>query len=193
MPFVAINCGAMPEALLESELFGHEKWAFTGAHMLRKGKAEMAAGGTLFLDEIGELSPTLQVKFLRFLQDHKIERVGGRDTIEVDLRVAAATNKDLKKLISEGKFREDLFYRLAVVNISLPPLRERSEDAICLPRRSSPSTLTRSSQRKSLSQDAIDAIAAYGWPGNVRELENKIRHAIKFAAGAAYNAGRRRA
>lgn len=183
MPFVAINCGAIPEALLESELFGHEKGAFTGAHMLRKGKAELADGGTLFLDEIGELSPTLQVKFLRFLQDHKIERVGGRNTISVDLRIIAATNKDLKKLIEEGKFREDLFYRLAVINICLPPLRERSEDVILLAKTFLAKYSDPKSPRKSFSQEAIGAISGYSWPGNVRELENKIRHAITFSNG----------
>src|SRR6476659_2936668 len=127
-PFVAINCGAIPENLLESELFGHEKGSFTGAHMQRKGRIEAAAGGTLFLDEIGELPTLLQVKLLRFLQEQRIERVGGREEIAVDTRVLAATNIDLRKAIAEGGFREDLYYRLAVVIISLPALREREED-----------------------------------------------------------------
>src|SRR5436305_8473589 len=127
-PFVAINCGAIPENLIESELFGHEKGSFTGAHAQRKGRIEMAAGGTLFLDEIGELPALLQVKLLRFLQEQRIERVGGRQEIPVDTRIIAATNVDLKKAISEAKFREDLFYRLAVVVIQLPALRERDND-----------------------------------------------------------------
>ena len=131
-PFVVINCSAIPETLLESELFGHEKGAFTGAHIQRKGRFEMAQGGTLFLDEIGELSLPLQVKLLRFLQEQKIERVGGREAIVVDARVLAATNKDLNQAIKEGKFREDLYYRLGVVTISLPPLREREGDILLL-------------------------------------------------------------
>src|ERR1041384_273227 len=126
--FVAINCSAIPETLLESELFGHEKGAFTGAHVQRKGRIESAAGGTLFLDEIGELPALLQVKLLRFLQEQRIERVGGRQEIQVDTRVIAATNVDLKRAMIEGRFREDLFYRLAVVVIKLPPLREREND-----------------------------------------------------------------
>lgn len=177
--FVPINCGAIPEALLESELFGHEKGSFTGAHMQRKGKIELAAGGTLFLDEIGEMPLQLQVKLLRFLQDFKIERVGGRETIELDVRIIAATNKDLKKLIEEGKFREDLYYRLAVVTLEVPALRERSSDTLLLAR----FFLQKFSSgvQKKLSPKAIDAINAYGWPGNVRELENKIRRAVTLA------------
>src|SRR5882724_1225553 len=131
-PFVAINCGAIPEALLESELFGHEKGSFTGAHLQRKGRIEMANGGTLFLDEIGELSSPLQVKLLRYLQEQRVERVGGREPIVVDARVIAATNKNLKKAMEEGRFREDLFYRLGVVIIELPPLRERGEDVLLI-------------------------------------------------------------
>ena len=127
-PFVAINCGAIPETLMESELFGHEKGAFTGAHVQRKGRIESADGGTLFLDEIGEMPPPLQVKLLRFLQEQRIERVGGRQEIQVDTRVIAATNADLKKRMADGTFREDLFYRLAVVQILLPPLRDRGDD-----------------------------------------------------------------
>ena len=125
---MAINCGAIPETLLESELFGHEKGSFTGAHLQRQGRFETAAGGTLFLDEIGELSPPLQVKLLRFLQEKSIQRVGGRQAIQIDARVIAATNSDLKKAIGNGAFREDLYYRLAVVVLALPPLRDREKD-----------------------------------------------------------------
>lgn len=178
--FVPINCGAIPEALLESELFGHEKGSFTGAHVQRKGKIELAAGGTLFLDEIGEMPLQLQVKLLRFLQDYKIERIGGRETFELDVRVIAATNKDLKKLIETGKFREDLYYRLAVVNIEVPTLRERSSDTLLLAKfflqKFSPGGVP-----KKLSPGAIEAMNAYAWPGNVRELENKIRRAVTLA------------
>src|SRR5204862_7681681 len=127
-PFVAINCGAIPENLLESELFGHEKGSFTGAHLQRQGRIEMAQGGTLFLDEIGELSGALQVKLLRFLQEHEIERVGGRTSIQVDARIIAATNSDLTKAMAEARFREDLYYRLAVVVVPMPPLRQRQGD-----------------------------------------------------------------
>ena len=185
-PFVPINCGAIPENLMESELFGHEKGAFTGAHAQRKGKIETAAGGTLFLDEIGELPLPLQVKLLRFLQDHTIERVGGRKPIEIDVRVIAATNRDLQQLVSEGRFREDLYYRLAVVTVELPPLRDRGEDVILLAK----SFLSRFSRdggvgsAKHFSREAIDALNAYKWPGNVRELENKIRRATALAGGS---------
>jgi two-component system, NtrC family, response regulator len=182
-PFVAINCAAIPETLLESELFGHEKGSFTGAHTQRKGRIESAAGGTLFLDEIGDLPLALQVKLLRFLQEQTIERVGGRTSIEVDCRVIAATNTDLKRAMTEGKFREDLFYRLAVVVVSLPPLRERVDDALLLAR----SLLQRHaavSGRANLefSRDAINAIQGHPWPGNVRELENRIKRAVIMAS-----------
>jgi len=133
-PFVAINCNAIPENLLESELFGHEKGAFTGAHIQRKGMMETASGGTLFLDEIGELSPAIQVKLLRFLQEQRFQRVGGRQEIQIDTRLVAATNSDLKQLIDNGKFREDLYFRLAVVTIRLLPLRERGDDITFLAR-----------------------------------------------------------
>jgi two-component system NtrC family response regulator len=181
-PFVVINCSAIPENLLESELFGHEKGAFTGAHIQRKGRFEMAQGGTLFLDEIGELSLPLQVKLLRFLQEQRIERVGGREAIVVDARVLAATNKDLNQALKEGKFREDLYYRLGVVTVSLPPLRERREDILLL----ATSLLQRfaNDNRKKITgftPQAIQTLKTYSWPGNVRELENKIKRAVIMA------------
>ena len=182
-PFIPINCGAIPGNLMESELFGHEKGALTGAHIQRKGRIELANGGTLFLDEIAELPLSLQVKILRFLQDHKIERVGGREMMEVDLRIVAATNKDIKRLISDGLFREDLYYRLAVVTIDLPPLRERGEDIFILAKMFLEKFAADGREPKKLSSEAIDAIALYEWPGNVRELENKMRRAITLAEG----------
>ena len=182
-PFVAINCGAIPETLLESELFGHEKGAYTGAHMQRKGKLELVDGGTLFLDEIGEMSPPLQVKLLRFLQEREIERVGGREIVRVDARVIAATNKDLKAELRAGNFREDLYYRLSVVNLKLPPLRERGEDIVLLAN----AFLRRSAdaQRRKLrfSAGALEAISRYTWPGNIRELENTVERAVIMARG----------
>jgi two-component system, NtrC family, response regulator len=183
-PFVAINSGAIPETLLESELFGHEKGAFTGAHMQRKGRIEIASGGTLFLDEIGDLSLHLQVKLLRFLQERQIERVGGRELIFVDTRVIAATNRDLTQALSEGRFREDLYYRLGVVVVALPPLRERDGDVMLL----ATALLQRfiSEFKKKIfgfSQQAVRAMEAHGWPGNVRELENRIKRAVIMAEG----------
>jgi len=181
-PFIVINCSAIPETLLESELFGHEKGAFTGAHIQRKGRFEMAQEGTLFLDEIGELSPALQVKLLRFLEEQKIERVGGREAIVVNARVLAATNKDLNQAIKEGKFREDLYYRLGVVTISLPTLREREGDVLLLA-----TTLlhryAHENEKKvtGFTTQAIHAIKTYPWPGNVRELENRIKRAVIMA------------
>jgi two-component system NtrC family response regulator len=181
-PFVAINCSAIPETLLESELFGHERGAFTGAHAQRKGRIEMASGGTLFLDEIGEIPLPLQVKLLRFLQEQKIERVGGRSEIEVDTRVIAATNSDLKKGMAGGRFREDLFYRLAVVVLTLPPLRDREGDVMLLARE----FLRRCAAEAGkpgivFDKDAVRAVSAYGWPGNVRELENRVKRAVIMA------------
>jgi two-component system NtrC family response regulator len=181
-PFVVINCSAIPEALLESELFGHEKGAFTGAHIQRKGRFEMAQFGTLFLDEIGELSLPLQVKLLRFLQEQNIERVGGREAIVVDARVLAATNKDLTQALKAGKFREDLYYRLRVVTISLPPLREREDDILLL----ATSMLQRfaNENKKKIggfTPQAIQTLKTYSWPGNIRELENKIKRAVIMA------------
>ncbi|MGH7859682.1 MAG: sigma-54 dependent transcriptional regulator, partial [Candidatus Binatia bacterium] len=183
-PFVAINCGAIPASLLEAELFGHEKGAFTDAHIQRQGRVELADGGTLFLDEIGELSPNLQVALLRYLEEHKLQRVGGRKDIEIDARIIAATNADLQKGIRENRFREDLYYRLGVVVISLPPLRERGEDVVLLA-----SALlhryTHESRRKitGFTKAALVAIRSYGWPGNVREVENRVKRAILMAKG----------
>src|SRR5581483_1126465 len=183
-PFVAINCGAIPENLLESELFGHEKGAFTGAHAQRKGRIEYAAGGTLFLDEIGELGLGLQVKLLRFLQEKTIERVGGRESLHIDARVIAATNRDLNERMASGVFREDLFYRLSVVSISIPPLRERNGDLLLLAR----AFIARFSDEigkkvKGLTPEGIEALTRYQWPGNIREMENKIRRAVVMADG----------
>ena len=178
-PFVAINCGAIPENLLESELFGYEKGAFTDAKSQKIGKFEQAVNGTIFLDEIGEMTLKLQVKLLRFLEDRRIERVGGTQLIELDVRIIAATNQDLEEHAKSGKFREDLFYRLSVLHKELPPLRERGEDIIFL----SNYFLDRfgkDNKRKGLklSSEAIQAIDTYKWPGNVRELENKIKRAV---------------
>ncbi|MEZ4484822.1 MAG: PEP-CTERM-box response regulator transcription factor [Syntrophotaleaceae bacterium] len=181
-PFVPINCGAIPENLLESELFGHEKGAFTGAQSQVKGKVEYAQGGTLFLDEIGEMPAALQVKLLRFLQERVIQRVGGREDIAVDVRVVAATNIDIQRAISEGQFREDLYYRLGVISIDLPPLRERDDDVFLL----SHLFLHRFSGEfgkkvRGIGQRAMEALRNYAWPGNVRELENKIKRAVVMA------------
>lgn len=178
---VPINCGAIPENLMESELFGHEKGAFTGAHIQRAGRIELAKGGTLFLDEVGELPLALQVKLLRFLQDHKIERIGGREPISVDLRVIAATNKDLKTLTSEGRFREDLYYRLAVVSVEVPPLRDRGDDILLLARTFLKKYCVPAAGPKTFSHDAVEAMMSYEWPGNVRELENRVRRAVTFS------------
>lgn len=182
--FVAINCSAIPEALLESELFGHEKGSFTGAHMQRKGRIETASGGTLFLDEIGEIPLQLQVKLLRFLQEQSIERVGGRQEVRVDTRVVAATNVDLKKAISDGRFREDLYYRLAVVTLKLPPLRDRPGDIRLLAQE----FLRRNANANgkdglAFSQDAVKALNSHTWPGNVRELENRVKRAVIMSDG----------
>ncbi len=180
-PFVAINCGAIPETLLESELFGHERGSFTGAHAQRKGKIEMATGGTLFLDEITEMSLPLQVKLLRFLQEREIERVGGREVIPIDVRVVAATNQSLDEALRGGRFREDLYYRLSVVTIHLPPLRERGEDVVLLAN----AFLRRNAQalkrKVRFSPEALEAIVKYQWPGNIRELENKVHRAVIMA------------
>jgi two-component system, NtrC family, response regulator len=183
-PFIAINCSAIPETLLESELFGHEKGAFTGAHVQRPGRIETAAGGTLFLDEIGELPPPLQVKLLRFLQESRVQRVGGRQEIEIDARVVTATSTDLKEAMAAGRFREDLYYRIAVVVLRLPPLRERPGDVPLLAK----SFLRRFAQEQGrelagFSRAALRAIEAHDWPGNVREMENRIQRAVIMAEG----------
>ena len=183
-PFVAINCSAIPETLLESELFGHEKGAFTGAHVQRKGRIESASGGTLFLDEIGEIPLPLQVKLLRFLQEQTIERVGGRQEIHINTRVVAATNADLKKSMLAGTFREDLFYRLAVVQMVLPPLRDRDNDVRLLAQFFLNKFATQVNKPNlAFDQDAIRTLNKHDWPGNVRELENCVRRAVIMAEG----------
>ena len=182
--FVAINCAAIPENLLESELFGHEKGAFTGAHKQTMGKVELATGGTLFLDEIGDMPIALQAKMLRFLQERVIERVGGRKEISVDVRVVCATNQNPEILIKEGLFREDLYYRVSEITINIPPYRDREEGRLILAR-----TLLQKYaklQKRAIngfSDDAVMGIEAYSWPGNVRELENKIKGAVIMADG----------
>jgi two-component system NtrC family response regulator len=183
-PFVAINCSAIPETLLESELFGHEKGSFTGAHLQRKGRIEMAEGGTLFLDEIGELPLLLQVKLLRFLQEQTIERVGGRTQIQINTRVIAATNIDLKAAMREGKFREDLYYRLAVVAIRLPPLCERPTDILFLARAFLQTLCAQNGKpSREFSPKAVRALEQHAWPGNVRELDNRVKRAVIMAEG----------
>lgn len=183
-PFIAINCAAIPENLLESELFGYEKGAFTGAHKQTKGKIELANEGTLFLDEIGDLPIQLQPKLLRFLQERQIERLGGRESIAVDVRVVCATHQDLKELIASNQFREDLYYRLAEVTIKIPPLREREEDILLLAKM----FLTKYSESfkkptKCFSQQVLKLLLQYAWPGNVRELENRVKRAVIMAEG----------
>ena len=183
-PFVAINCSAIPETLLERELCGHEKGAFTGAHMQRKGRIESAGGGTLFLDEIGEIPLPLQVKLLRFLQEQSIERVGGRQTIAIDARVVAATNQDLRKAMANGTFREDLYYRLAVVQMVLPPLRDRDHDVRLLAQYFLNRFAAQANKpHLTFDPDAIRALNRHTWPGNVRELENCVRRAAIMADG----------
>ncbi|MFQ5804467.1 MAG: PEP-CTERM-box response regulator transcription factor [Candidatus Methylomirabilales bacterium] len=183
-PFVPINCGAIPETLIESELFGHEKGAFTGAHVARKGRLELADGGTIFLDEISELPPSLQVKLLRFLQEREIERIGGRARIPLEVRIIAASNIDLRKATIDGSFREDLYYRLAVVVIPMPPLRDRGDDSVLLAKFFlKPMSQEMGRRPRRFSQAAEGAIRAYAWPGNVRELENKVKRAIIMARG----------
>jgi transcriptional regulator with PAS, ATPase and Fis domain len=184
-PFVAINCAALTESLLESEMFGHEKGAFTGAIAQKKGKIEIAAEGTLFLDEISELSAGMQAKLLRVLQEREIEPVGSTRSIKVDVRIIAATNCNLGYAMQAGRFREDLFFRLNVVTIRTPPLRQRSEDVPAL----ATSFVAKISAKyrvpqKTLSAEALSLLMAYEWPGNVRELENAMEYAVVLAAGA---------
>jgi two-component system response regulator PilR (NtrC family) len=178
-PFVALNCGALPETLLESELFGHMRGAFTGADSNKKGLVEVAERGTIFLDEIGEMSPTMQVKLLRVLQDRRFRRLGGTEEVQVDIRVIAATNQDLQKMVSEGRFREDLYYRINVIHLDLPPLRERREDVPLLAEH----FLAKYSEGiekpvRTISHEALAVLSAHDWPGNVRELENAIERAV---------------
>jgi two-component system response regulator PilR (NtrC family) len=183
-PFVAINCGAIPEHLLESELFGHVKGSFTGAIAHKAGLLEVARGGTVFLDEVAEMSPMLQVKLLRFLQDHIFRRVGGTEDIEVDVRMMAATNKDLAHLIQQGVFREDLYYRLNVISVEIPPLRDRREDIPLLVEKFLEFFAARAGRPVlRLASEALAVLTSHTWPGNVRELENVIERAVALAAG----------
>jgi two-component system, NtrC family, response regulator len=182
--FVAINCASIPENLLESELFGHERGAFTGAIKQTPGKFEIANNGTLFLDEIGDMPISLQAKLLRFLQDRQFERVGGRTPITVNVRLISATNRSLEKMIADGSFREDLFYRLNEIRIELPPLKDRENDAVTLARHFL-NVFSRANYRdfRGLSADAVAAISSHNWPGNVRELENRMKRAVVMAEG----------
>jgi len=178
-PFVALNCGGVPETLLESELFGHMRGAFTGADANKKGLIEVAEGGTVFLDEIGEMNTTMQVKLLRVLQDRRFRRLGGTEEVQADIRVIAATNQDLEKLVASGRFREDLFYRINVIRMHLPPLRERRDDIPLL----ADHFLTKYAEQmkkpvRSVAQASLSLLQMYGWPGNVRELENVIERAV---------------
>jgi len=183
-PFVPVSCAALPESLLSSELFGHEKGAFTGAHIQRKGKIEFANRGTLFLDEIGEMSANIQVHLLRVLEEKEFARVGGNELVRADVRIISATNKDLKKAIASGQFREDLYYRLNVVNIELPALRERREDILLLSRHFLKKfALENQKGISGFSREVNDFLLKYQWPGNVRELENTIERAVILAKG----------
>jgi two-component system, NtrC family, response regulator len=183
-PFHVINCGAIPENLLESELFGHEKGAFTGAHTHRKGRIELAQGGTLLLDEVGDFPLELQVKLLRFLQERQMERVGGRETLTVNVRVLAATNRNLQEAMRRGHFREDLYYRIGVVTIMLPPLRERGEDIFLLANMLLQRYVAENHKKMlGLSRQAMAAMQTYHWPGNIRELENRLKRAMIMAEG----------
>ena len=183
-PFIAINCASIPETLLESELFGFEKGAFTGAHKTTKGKIECAEGGTLFLDEIGDMPFNLQAKLLRFLQEKVIERIGGRQEISVDVRVVCATNQNLEEMVASKTFREDLFYRVNEITLNIPPLRDRDEDIIILAQyflQRYASDYKRNV--KSFSDDGIAALKAYRWPGNIRELQNKVKSSVIMTTG----------
>jgi len=178
-PMVSLNCGAMPETLLESELFGHMRGAFTGADTNKKGLLEVAERGTIFLDEIGEMSPVMQVKLLRVLQERRFRRVGGLEELQADIRVIAATNQDLTKAVADGRFREDLYYRINVIPIVLPPLRERSEDIPLLAEHFlAKYTETMAKPITGISREALDLLVRHEWPGNIRELENVIERAV---------------
>ncbi len=185
-PMVSLNCGAMPEALLESEMFGHMRGAFTGADSNKKGLLEAAEKGTIFLDEIGEMSPVMQVKLLRVLQERRFRRVGGLDEVQADIRVIAATNQNLEKAVAEGRFREDLFYRINVIPVTLPPLRERREDIPLLAEH----FLAKYAEQmekpiSAIARPAMDLLSRYDWPGNIRELENVIERAVALEGSAA--------
>jgi len=181
-PFIALNCAALPESLLEAELFGHEKGAFTGAQQRRQGRFELADGGTLFLDEVAEMSPQVQVKLLRVLQESEFERVGGSQTIKVDARIVAATNKDLETEVRAGRFRDDLYYRLNVIQLTLPPLRDRRDDVPLLVQHFIERFSARNNKQvKGLSFEALQALQVWSWPGNVRELENLMERAVVLA------------
>jgi len=183
-PFVAINCNTIPENLLESELFGHEKGAFTGAHAQRKGHIEAAAGGTLFLDEIGELPAQVQVKLLRFLQEKCFQRVGGRQEIQSDARVLTATNRSLQESVAGGKFREDLYFRLAVVVVKMPPLRERGDDIVQVAKAFLQNYgVEHAKPALTFAPDALRTLMLHSWPGNVRELQNRVRRAVIMVEG----------
>jgi len=183
-PFVAINCASIPENLLESELFGFEKGAFTGAHRTTKGKIECAEGGTLFLDEIGDMPFSLQAKLLRFLQEKTIERLGGRQEIHVDVRVVCATNQNLEEMVAEKTFREDLFYRVSEITLNIPPLRDRDEDVLILAQYFLQMYATEYKRNvKSFSEDGLSAIKAHKWPGNIRELQNKVKSSVIMTTG----------
>ncbi len=189
-PFIKINCGALNDNLLESELFGHERGSFTGAIKQKKGRFELADKGTLFLDEIGDVSASMQVKLLRVLQDGEFERVGGEETIKTDVRIISATNKDLQKLISFGKFREDLFYRLSVIPINLPPLRERKEDIpVLINHFLKKITAEYNQQIKEINSDGMNLLIEYSWPGNIRELENLIERLVVISPSGKIDAG----
>jgi two-component system response regulator HydG len=188
-PFVAVNCAALPETLLESELFGYEKGAFTGAAGRREGRFELADGGTLFLDEIADLSPVTQPKILRALQEGEFERVGGSKTIRVDVRIVTATNQYLAALVRDKRFREDLFYRLNVITIQVPPLREKHEDVPVLAQHFLRVYAAKNNrQLDGFSDEALGCLEAYSWPGNVRELENVVERAVVLARGARVDA-----
>lgn len=182
-PFIKVNCAALSESLIESELFGHEKGAFTGAFQMRKGRFELAHGGTLFLDEVGDLPLPVQVKLLRVIQEMEFERVGGVQTLAVDVRVIAATHRDLEKAILEGTYRQDLYYRLSVIPLCIPPLRDRVEDVLPLIQHFIEKFNEENRKNIVLSQEMIDLLLRYHWPGNVRELENCMERLVVLARG----------